>query len=92
MTNRQLVVLSEHLETRDFVDIDVFTDVSRDGDTYTSYRITRFTHAILNNPDGWNFVADVVALHTGKIGICTLIVEDRVIIDSKVTDNETPIT
>lgn len=82
MTERQLIVLSELLTPQDFVDIDIFTDVSRDGDTYTSYRIVRFTQAIVNDPEGWNFLVNVVALHDAKIGVGTLKVEDRVILDS----------
>ncbi|CAB4651849.1 unannotated protein [freshwater metagenome] len=85
MSTSRTVVLSESLETSDFVEYDVFTDVTKDGEIYTSYRIVRMTHAIIDDPDGWNYVANVVGIHEAVIGVAYLKVEDRMINDSLIT-------
>lgn len=85
MSNSRTIVLSESLEISDFVEYDVFTDVTKDGEIYTSYRIVRMTHAIIDDPDGWNYVANVVDINEGHMGVAYLKVEDRMINDSLIT-------
>lgn len=85
MSNPHTIVLSESLETSDFVQYDIFTDVTEDGEIYTSYRIVRVTHAIVDDPDGWNYIANVVGIHEAHIGVADLKVVERMITDSRVT-------
>jgi hypothetical protein len=85
MSSPRTVVLSESLEISDFVQSDIFTDVTEDGEIYTSYRIVRVTHAIVDDPDGWNYIANVVGIHEAHIGVADLKVVDRMITDSRVT-------
>lgn len=85
MSNPRTVVLSESLEISDFVDYDIFTDVTHDGEIYTTFRIIRITHAIVNHPDGWNFVANVVGVHENHMGVADLKVVDRMITESRVS-------
>ena len=85
MSNPHTVVLSESLEISDFVQYDIFTDVTEDGEIYTSYRIVRVTHAIVDDPDGWNFVANVVGIHENHMGVAQLKVVDRMITESQVS-------
>jgi hypothetical protein len=85
MSSPRTVVLSESLEISDFVESDIFTDVTEDGEIYTSYRIVRVTHAIVDDPDGWNYIANVVGIHEARIGVADLKVVDRMITDSRVT-------
>jgi hypothetical protein len=82
MSTPKIIVLSESLEPSDFVDYDIFTDVTKDGEIYTSYRIVRVTHALVDDPDGWNYIANVVGIHEERIGVAYLKVEDRMINDS----------
>jgi hypothetical protein len=85
MSTPRTVVLSESLETSDFVRYDIFTDVTDDGEIYTSYRIVRITHAIVDDPDGWNYVANVVGIHENHMGVAELKVVDQMITDSRVS-------
>jgi hypothetical protein len=85
MSIPRTVVLSESLETSDFVQYDIFTDVTNDGEIYTSFRIVKVTHAIVDDPDDWNYVANVVGIHESHIGVAHLKVVDRMITQSKVT-------
>lgn len=85
MTGPKTIVLSESLETFDFVAHDIFTDVTGDGEIYTSYRIVRITHAIVGDPEGWSYIANVVALREGLIGVAYLKVTERIITESRVT-------
>jgi hypothetical protein len=45
----------------------------------------RVTHAIVDDPDGWNYIANVVGIHEARIGVADLKVVDRMITDSRVT-------
>lgn len=85
MSSPRTVVLSESLEISDFVDYDIFTNVTHDGEIYTTFRIIRITHAIVNHPDGWNFVANVVGVHESHMGVAELKVVERIITESQVT-------
>jgi hypothetical protein len=85
MSTPHTVVLSESLEISDFVQYDIFTDVTQDGEIYTSYRIVRVTHAIIDDPDGWNFVANVVGIHDKHMGVAQLKIVDRMITESRVS-------
>lgn len=84
MSDPRRVVLSESFEVSDFVQYDIFTDVTQHGEIYTSFRIVRFTHAIIDDPDGWNFVANVASIHENHMGVAELKVVDRMITDSRV--------
>lgn len=85
MSRRKIVVLPESLETNDFVEHDVFTDVTQDGEIYTSYRIVRVTHAIVDDPQGWNFVANVVGIAKNRLGVAELKIVDRLITESRIS-------
>jgi hypothetical protein len=85
MSSPRTVVLSESLETSDFVQHDIFTDVTEDGEIYTSYRIARITHTIVDDPDGWNYVANVVGIHENHMGVAELKVVVRLITESRVS-------
>jgi hypothetical protein len=85
MSGPRTIVLSESLETNDFVRYDIFTDVTHDGEVYTSYRIVRITHALIEDPDGWNYIANVTGIHQSVIAVAHLKVEDQLVIESKVT-------
>ena len=43
------------------------------------------THALVDDPDGWNYIANVVGIHEERIGVAYLKVEDRMINDSLIT-------
>ena len=81
-------ILPEDTSTGSVVDDPVFTEVTGSGEIYTRYRIVRFTHEILDDPDGWTHVANVVSLRSGRIGTARLKVEERSITEScvKLTD------
>lgn len=67
------------------VDDPEFTDVSRDGEIYTRYRIVRITHEAENHPDGWTHMANVVRVRRHALGVALLRVKDRIIEESRVT-------
>jgi hypothetical protein len=45
----------------------------------------RVTHAIVDDPDGWNYIANVVGIHEAHIGVADLKVVERMITDSRIT-------
>lgn len=84
MSDLRLALLSELAATSEFVDDDVFTDVSEDGERYTSYRIVRMTHSIEPNDEGWTHLANVGLLDGTAIAVALLKIHLRVVEDSKV--------
>ena len=78
-------LLPEGLPTDDIVDDPEFTEVTRNGEVYTLYRIVRVTHEASSHPDGWTHMANVVRVRTPALGVALLQVVDRVIEDARVT-------
>lgn len=85
MNSDPFVLLPESTQTFEIVDDPVFTEVTRNGEAYTLYRIVRVTHAATNHPEGWTHMANVVRVRTPAIGVALLLVVDRVIEDARVT-------
>ena len=85
MTGPQYTLLSELSANTDFVDDPLFTDVTNDGETYTLYRIARFTHSIEGHPDGWTHMANVSPEREIGLGVALLRIVDRQIEESSVT-------
>lgn len=78
-------LLPEATESIDIIDDPEFTEVTRNGEVYTLYRIVRITHAATNHPDGWTHMANVVRVRKPAIGVALLLVVNRVIEDARVT-------
>ena len=57
------------------VDNPIFTDVTDDGEHYTTYRIVRITHAFAAHPSGWTHI--VVAAPLRSIGLFEAFLEVR---------------
>lgn len=85
MTAPRFTLLSELSVNTDFVDDPLFTDVTDDGETYTLYRIARFTHSIEGHPDGWTHMANVSLEREIGLGVALLRVVNRQIEESSVT-------
>ena len=85
MNDRWFRLLPEQFDTYSVVDDVEFTDVSRDGEIYTRYRIVRITHEAESHPDGWTHMANVVRVRKKALGVALLRVKDRIIEDSQVT-------
>lgn len=85
MTIDPFHLLPEGTETTDIVDDPEFTEVTRNGEVYTLYRIVRITHEATNDPDGWTHMANVVRVRNPAIGVALLLVVNRVIEEAKVT-------
>lgn len=85
MTSEKFIVLPEGTSSLEIVNDDVFTEVSEDGEVYISYRIVRFTHALVDHPMGWTHVANVAAVHRQAIGVAHLEVSAREIVRAEVT-------
>lgn len=90
MPSTRYVVLPESTESTQFVDDPIFTEVTDDGETYTTFRIERVTHRIVDHPKDWNFLAAVKATNVGVSGVAFLKVRDRTILDAKVERFEAP--
>lgn len=78
-------VLSELVRVEDFLDDAVFTDVTKNGEHYTRYRVIRVTHEVTGHPLGWTHMANVVPVRAAGMGVAHLRVENRSIEDSEVT-------
>ncbi len=85
MSEHWFRLLPEGFDLFTVVDDPEFTDVSRDGEIYTRYRIVRITHEVENHPDGWTHMANVVRVRKRALGVALLRVNDRIIEDSHVT-------
>lgn len=84
MNPPEYLLLSEATSVSDFVDDPVFTDVTKDGEIYTTYRIIRFTHEIRNHPDQWTHLANVALEYDSGIGVAYLRIRHRIIEDSHI--------
>ena len=78
-------LLPEGLDVTDIVDDPEFTEVTRNGEVYTLYRIVRLTHEATSHPEGWTHMANVVRVRNPAIGVALLKVVDRSIDDARVT-------
>lgn len=84
MNSPQYVLLSEAASILDYVDNPVFTDVTKDGEVYTTYRIVRITHEVIDHPDGWTHLANVSLEFNIGIGVAHLRLKDKVVEDSRI--------
>lgn len=84
MSDLRMTLLSELSATTNFVDDDIFTEVSDDGERYTTYRIIRVTHTIAPNDESWTHLANVALLDGSAIAVALLNVRDRIVEDSRV--------
>ncbi len=84
MNPPQYLLLSEATSVSDFVDDPVFTDVTKDGEVYTTYRIVRFTHEVKGHHDDWTHLANVSLEFDVGIGVAYLRVRNRIIEDSRI--------
>lgn len=84
MTPPQYTLLSEATSVGDFVDDSVFTDVTNDGEIYTTYRIVRFTHEVSDHHENWTHLANVSLEYSVGIGVAYLRIRNRIIEDSRI--------
>lgn len=89
MTTDPFSLLPEGTHTAEIVDDEEFTEVTRNGEVYTLYRIVRITHEATNHPDGWTHMANVVRVRNPAIGVALLLVVNRVIEDARVVLSKT---
>ncbi len=84
MNPPQYILLSEATTVEDFVDDPVFTDVTHDGEIYTTYRIVRFTHEIRGHHDDWSHLVNVSLEFAVGIGVAYLRIRNRIVEDSRI--------
>jgi len=84
MSSPQYVLLSEATSVSDYVNNPVFTDVTKDGEVYTTYRIVRITHEVIDHPDYWTHLANVSLEFNIGIGVAHLRLKDKVVEDSHI--------
>jgi hypothetical protein len=84
MSSPQYVLLSEATSVSDYVNNPVFTDVTKDGEVYTTYRIVRITHEVIDHPDHWTHLANVSLEFNIGIGVAHLRLKDKVVEDSHI--------
>jgi hypothetical protein len=79
MTSPRYVLLSEGTAVSDYVDNPVFTDVTNDGEIYTTYRIVRITHEVFEHPDDWTHLANVTLEFNIGIGVAHLRLKNKLV-------------
>jgi hypothetical protein len=84
MTSPQYVLLSESTAVSDYVVNPVFTDVTNDGEIYTTYRIVRITHEIFEHSDGWTHLANVSLEFSIGIGVALLLIRNKIVEASRI--------
>ena len=82
MSNFESRATSPELDVLDVVDNPVFTDVTEEGETYTTYRIVRFVYEFSGHPQKWTHLAVVIANRTDTESEAFLLVIDRVVDES----------
>jgi hypothetical protein len=82
---RYFTLLSELTSVSDFLDNQEFTDVTQDGEIYTSYRVVKITHEARDHPDSWTHRANVARIRIPAIGVALLKIENRQVVASSVT-------
>lgn len=85
MSEDHFRLLPEGLRVDSVVDDDQFTEISRDGEVYTLYKVVRFTHDAVDHPDGWTHRANVSQVRQPAMGVALLRVVDREIDHARVT-------
>lgn len=68
----------------DLVDNPIFTDVTNEGETYTTYRILRVTHTFSNHPSGWTHTAEVTPLRSSGLFEALLEIRSRSVERSRI--------
>ena len=68
----------------DYVDNPVFTDVTNDGEIYTTYRIVRITHEVFEHPDDWTHLANVTLEFNIGIGVAHLRLKNKLVEASRI--------
>ena len=68
----------------DYVENPVFTDVTNDGEIYTTYRIVRITHEVFEHPDDWSHLANVTLEFNIGIGVAHLRLKNKVVEASRI--------
>lgn len=61
------------------VDNPIFTDVTEDGERYTTYRIVRISHTFASHPSGWTHIVVVAPLRSVGLFEAFLEVRRRVV-------------
>lgn len=84
MTTPRYVLLSEGIAVSDYVENPVFTDVTNDGEIYTTYRIVRITHEVFEHPDEWTHLANVTLEFDIGIGVAYLRIRNAIIEKSRI--------
>ena len=84
MSTPRYVLLSEATTISDYVDNPVFTDVTNDGETYTTYRIVRITHEVFEHPDDWTHLANVSLEFSIGIGVAHLLLKNKIVEASRI--------
>lgn len=84
MNGPRYVLLSETTAVSDFVLDSLFTDVTKNGEVYTTYRIVRITHEIVDHPDNWTHLANIAPLEEVGIGVAYLRIKNLVVEDSRI--------
>lgn len=84
MNPPHFILLSEATSVDDFVDDPVFTDVTNDGEIYTTYRIVRFTHEVQDHHETWTHMANVSLEYGVGIAVAYLRIRNRIIEDSRI--------
>ena len=84
MTSPRYVLLSESTAVSDYVENPVFTDVTNDGEIYTTYRIVRITHEVFEHPDDWTHLANVTLEYNIGIGVAHLRLKNKVVEASRI--------
>ena len=85
-------LLSELIPVSHFLDNNEFTDVTHDGEIYTSYRVVKMTHEAHNHPDGWTHRANVTRIRIPALGVALLAIKNRQVVASHVTVSSPPLT
>ena len=85
MNQDHFTLLPEGFPVDEIVDDPEFTEVTRNGEVYTLFRIVRITHDSTTHPQGWTHMANVVRVRNPAIGVALLRVEARIIEDASVT-------
>jgi hypothetical protein len=84
MTTPRYVLLSEATTISDYVNNPVFTDVTNDGEIYTTYRIVRITHEIFEHSEEWTHLANVSLEFSIGIGVAHLLLKNKVVEASRI--------
>lgn len=61
------------------IDNPIFTDVTNNGENYTTYRILRITHTFTAHPIGWTHIAEVAPLRSMGLFEAFLEVRRRIV-------------